>query len=979
MSIFFTILFRIFPGVTQITSSSLDNLDKTIMEDPPKEEVAIPKIKEPPKREKAPTRPQTAAKKRDDSVKSERLRPKTTGNAVKKPPGRNSSIPLLKKSPSSTKSSMCKIPKTSTTCYRSAVGTNNKHTLEVQFINKRKRLTTLTKELIDKQKPVLDLYENLVQIKAKLNELGKSVQLEEIKVLSVEKKKKLEEKLENEAQKEVQKEGGGGEAVSENMLVEMKTSIEEIPKTLLSICQNLLSRRAIIVELLESVTKSEVTVDDISDKIEALKSEGSELQKSLDMIICEHESRINELVNNWTSLLSDKKTKDDKEDSNIEDLQAQLEKQKKLVEQSNTIIKDLQQKLDEKKHVHDKSVNDLDVVIKGLRDQIRRLEVEIENERKNTMDHKTRNNVNGQTIKLLKTKISELELKSKDVDEKNSELSRRLKNIQDSHKSKECQWVKEKEDLSKTIKHQESILQKLTSDRNQFETRYKYAEKHKGQSEEKMSKEIENLRRELDETTRKLEEVQGEKNTAQEKFHAIEQHMIRMGMDSKREMFEITNSLDWGNDKPKGHMEEKMEELATKVLITQLEDRIKELEQERNAEATPNQSQLSPIQSQTPKVVQKQEIVLSGVDFELMRKNQDIINRYQQLLEESEEKLREKSMEVAKLTTEIRHLKVRQDALEEQNVVCPTVELQTMVEEGRAKLNELMRKSMESEQKIADYEAIIDKQAKQMVEMENLLRYRDNMSGVLKNSRDEIMLEKESLIKYSHDLRSVLIDVTKENKIKDRLIKELQDKINEKERVILKLERECRDLEQNLASTNEKRYKLQETVGCMEKELQATKAHVNQLAEIQTRYDLGVKYSPKPLEQTYLNLQTDPSSNCVCNAKSLLSVSLKKMDFLRARLYHLSSLDISALAQSDSNYTRSTQTFVGKKTSRTFDKVLSLTSRKCRLLQGKFNNVFDDIKENQFDDNNNFANVDFAGFPVLRASIVTADDLYRLN
>ncbi|KAJ8910161.1 hypothetical protein NQ315_005764 [Exocentrus adspersus] len=161
-----------------------------------------------------------------------------------------------------------------------------------------------------------------------------------------------------------------------------------------------------------------------------------------------------------------------------------------------------------------------------------------------------------------------------------------------------------------------------------------------------------------------------------------------------------------------------------------------------------------------------------------------------------------------------------------------------MVEEGRQKLNELMKKSMESEQKILHYENVIEKQSKQMNEMENLLRYRENMAGVLKASRDELILEKESLTRYSHEMRTVLAEVSKEGKMKDRLIKELQEKIDLRERQISKLEKEVKELEANLVMTNEKRFKLQETIGSMEKELQSTKAHVNQLADINTRYDI---------------------------------------------------------------------------------------------------------------------------------------------
>lgn len=118
-----------------------------------------------------------------------------------------------------------------------------------------------------------------------------------------------------------------------------------------------------------------------------------------------------------------------------------------------------------------------------------------------------------------------------------------------------------------------------------------------------------------------------------------------------------------------------------------------------------------------------------------------------------------RSHEVSKLTAEIRQLKVRQEHLEELNEKCPTDNLQRMVEEGRNKLNELMKKSLESEQKLLHCENIIEKQSKQMNEMENLLRYRENMAGVLKASRDELILEKESLTRYSHEMRTVLAEV----------------------------------------------------------------------------------------------------------------------------------------------------------------------------------------------------------------------------
>lgn len=41
----------------------------------------------------------------------------------------------------------------------------------------------MKKELVDKQRPILDMYQNLSQIKKRLEELGKHVKLEEVKLI----------------------------------------------------------------------------------------------------------------------------------------------------------------------------------------------------------------------------------------------------------------------------------------------------------------------------------------------------------------------------------------------------------------------------------------------------------------------------------------------------------------------------------------------------------------------------------------------------------------------------------------------------------------------------------------------------------------------------------------------------------------------------------------------------------------------------
>lgn len=68
------------------------------------------------------------------------------------------------------------------------------------------------------------------------------------------------------------------------------------------------------------------------------------------------------------------------------------------------------------------------------------------------------------------------------------------------------------------------------------------------------------------------------------------------------------------------------------------------------------------------------------------------------------------------------------------------------------------------------------------------------------------------------------------------MIQDLQSNLDNRLKTIQKLELRIKDLESTLSATNEKRYKLQDTIGSMEKELQSTKAHINQMADMQTRY-----------------------------------------------------------------------------------------------------------------------------------------------
>ncbi|KAL3267417.1 hypothetical protein HHI36_011546 [Cryptolaemus montrouzieri] len=687
----------------------------------------------------------------------------------------------------------------------------NKHTLEIQFMNKHKRLVQYKKDLIEKQRPIMDLYQNLLEIKKHLAEFGKIVEIEEIKLISIE-------------EPERKSDHPCGDVLNQEIVQNMKSSIENIPKALMGVCQNLVGRRAAIVELLESVSQAEIESTDLADRIETLKDEGKELKNSLDVLITQSEERINELVKNWYTLLDSKS----QEPSNVrlDEYENQLKQKDAILQESKHMILDLQKKLEEKRNNHEKTISEFEITIKEYTETIKKLNHELENEKRTSNEIKTRNVGNGQTIKNLRQKLNEAEAKLKEVENKNVDLSKKLKVTQDQQRQKENIWSKEKEELHKNIKDQDKLLSKLTEDRNSFQTRLETTEFKKKTGEENLINEVQSLKLQLQNVNDELNKCQIEKAEAKEKYESLEKELEKLGHEHEKNMESISKQMDWGKSLPSPDAQAELysELLATKVTLRELEEKIKNYEKESTkwaAERTTLLDKLGNIHT-TPDI----------------RRQEEIINKYKSLLQDSENKLNEKSIEVAKLNAELKHLKIRQDALEEQNLNCPTDELRKMVADGRQKLSEIMKKSMENEQKLACYENTIEKQHKQMNEMENLLRVRDGLIGMIKAKKDELLMEKDSLTRYCKDVRNMLAETREDLRVKSEVIRDLQDKLEKKEKTCIILEKKIRELEENLAYTNEKRFKLQDTIGSMEKELQSTKAHVNQMAELQSRYDL---------------------------------------------------------------------------------------------------------------------------------------------
>ncbi|XP_045479629.1 myosin-10-like isoform X3 [Harmonia axyridis] len=791
----------------------------------------------------------------------------------------------------------------------------NKHTLEMQFLNKHKKLIQYKKELSEKQRPVMDLYQNLLEIKKQLAEFGKSVELEEIKFVSMEEPKKHSDHP-------------CGDVLNQEIVQNMKTSIEDIPKQLMGVCQNLVGRRAAIVELLESVSQADIEPTELTDKIETLKDEGKDLKNSLDLLIAQSEERITELVKNWYTLLDSK----NQETSNmkLEEYESQIRQKDAMVQESKQVILDLQKKLEEKRNLHEKTICECEITIKEYTENIKKLNHELECERRSMTEVKTRNAGNGQTIKNLRQKLNETESKLKDVESKNTDLSKKLKTSQDQQRQKENIWFKEKEEMQKNIKEQDKLLSKLTDDRNSFQTRLEVTQNKKKIDEDTLRTEMEELKSKLEKTEKDLDKIRKEKTEAIEKYESLEGELQRLGHEHEKNMDTISKQMDWGKSIPCPDAQAELysELLATKVTLREQEEKIKAYEKE-NARWAAERSDL----------LDRLENIHNTPDI---RRQEEIIVKYKNMLQENEMKLNDKSIEVAKLSAELKHLKIRQDALEEQNLNCPTDELRKMVADGRQKLSEIMKKSMENEQKLACYESTIEKQHKQMNEMENLLRVRDGLIGMIKAKKDELLMEKESLTRYCKDVRNMLAETREDLKVKSEVIRDLQDKLEKKEKTVVVLEKKIRELEENLAYTNEKRFKLQDTIGTMEKELQSTKAHVNQMAELQSRYDLGMTNSKNNIlkEMSSQNPTFESLTFHQPNGEFNLDLPIREMDCIRRRLYKLSNFQLPvALSDEKSrdktnscNVLHSTQSLYTFSNKNTYQKMIELESKRKQLV-----------------------------------------------
>ncbi|XP_049818793.1 coiled-coil domain-containing protein 39 isoform X2 [Aethina tumida] len=361
---------------------------------------------------------------------------------------------------------------------------NNRYSLERQFINKKKRFTLLTKEIHEKQRSGLEMYESLMVIKHKLKELDKQVQLKELKLVNIDIDKDI---LEDDTK-----------SVKIECRENLRYSIQMMLEQLVEIFHNLLNDTTSISTMLETDETSELMDDNL------LKQKGSEMKKQLDLVVEVQKKKFEDIVCKWKTLVSNK-PEEEKMGGHHVIHQIGNNRHKKLLEATMK---------------YGKTIKELEKKIKDLND-------DIVLERKSSLEQKNRNCINNESIKIIKAKMRTLETNVKEEEEKNSNLTKKLQAIKSIHKSKEEQWLKEKEELKNIMKQQKETLEKITKERNQFEARCKEVEE-KSKQTEKLIVEINELKSQVVGLNNKLEKEKEVRN--------------------QRELMNLNNSVEEGRE-----------------------------------------------------------------------------------------------------------------------------------------------------------------------------------------------------------------------------------------------------------------------------------------------------------------------------------------------------------------------------------------------------------------------------------------------
>lgn len=156
-------------------------------------------------------------------------------------------------------------------------------------------MESLKKELSEKQKPVFELYQNLLSMKKKLEESGKPVTLENIKFIDCEGS--------STCIKVARKSDFPAGELNIKCIKSMQDALKEIPNSLTEVCKNLLNKRGALLEVLEKITDPHTNREFFVNQLEIHKRESRILERSVHEVMQMQEKQVGDFVKTWQNVL----------------------------------------------------------------------------------------------------------------------------------------------------------------------------------------------------------------------------------------------------------------------------------------------------------------------------------------------------------------------------------------------------------------------------------------------------------------------------------------------------------------------------------------------------------------------------------------------------------------------------------------------------------------------------------------------------
>ncbi|KAJ9590169.1 hypothetical protein L9F63_016708 [Diploptera punctata] len=685
----------------------------------------------------------------------------------------------------------------------------NKKVYEMQYFTKKKRLSVLKKELLSKQKSLLDLFSSMSDLREKVLETtGKDLgPLEEFKLVDL--GSLITGSNEVHSQKTSEGEGAGEDLtfttlrtigeIDNGFLTHLEKKLQEIPEINKQLFQTLIVQTISSNEWMKKLKdENKITIEGEGNQqqFDNHLNEGENLVKKLDEKKNLEEQAVKELIQDIKKKLrhygSLEKADDDKHKLNQERLEIIQSENNDLVKKVKFLTEELENERDKSNTLKDRK-STVDIQLKGVRQKLRDMEQKLSTDE-------------IRIVQLLsQMKVLEGQLKTKEATF--------------DHKAKELQKV------NKTTGEQ---MAKLEKQRNIHEARINELKKELSCKETEALAVIEDLQNKLKDAQQKSEEADKLRITAESELETTKARMLEIEEKGKQltEMAEKTTSIIVTGDESKRSEREVdlwTELNSTRELLESAEKQIKQLNQEKN---------------------EFMEIVKQAAQ-EDDGNIRNICTMYHTKVIEKDAQIKELQNQVAELSASVSSSQEQNSSLEtklkdlqdifiaqkEDNTSVGNQleisELQTKVADLQVTMSQMLKEKEQLENTLIQKQLEVEQRDRIMRGQSNVLRVRDELIALLKE-REQRQDEEISSLQTSLELRETSAQkVTEEMMEKFGAMQELCSTLENKQILINRLEKHVQKLEEQNDKGEARRIRYEARITQLEQALQETNQRGN--------------------------------------------------------------------------------------------------------------------------------------------------------